>query len=369
MSGAGITRSRTIQLRNEYKKALEEDKTAGEIILNGLTRCATEECLQLTDLMYRKLPTELRNLVYRFLCIEDQAIPVGPYYHFRPYDPTRKGSSNNRLAIGLSSGRILDDHSERPDPAILMPDSHIFNMAYMGQKVAFETQKAYLANNTFSVCNVENGIYHFLNSIEYGVSVTSNTFSRERPRAFIVPYGYVRKLQIRVKYEHCKPFLPDYLPAASGGYRGMFADECYFLRHSKNALGVLQHLPQRAQPLELEFIIMTETDQLTEVDGRESKGDLSFINLLQALRNTFYALMYDRENTKIRIIHHDEHISPFPRDITLLWSLTKEQWEYVRNLVPFLTFARTRARRASRPPNRVDISSHQTNSATGKGGE
>jgi hypothetical protein len=63
------------------------------------------------------------------------------------------------------------------------------------------------------------------------------------------------------------------------------------------------------------------------VDGQDQRA---FINLLQALRNTFYTLIYDMGQSEIKIVHHDEAISAFPRDITALWSLTKRQWDQVR---------------------------------------
>ncbi|KAH6868603.1 hypothetical protein BKA58DRAFT_387229 [Alternaria rosae] len=48
---------------------------------------AMKDCLRLVNLMHQKLPVELRDLVYEFLCVEpDRPIPVGSYYHFRKYD-------------------------------------------------------------------------------------------------------------------------------------------------------------------------------------------------------------------------------------------------------------------------------------------
>jgi hypothetical protein len=280
--------------------------------------------------MCRKLPAELRDLVYRFLCIEDQLIAVGPCY------PVRNGSSSNELAIGLSRGRILIDHSERLDPAIVMPHSHIFSQAYMGQAVASETRMVYLANNTFSLCNVGNGVARFLAQHHPNVGFVDSNFHL----AQVTPFHYVRKLQIRIRYEVRHELLMSELMGDLPVYfREIFASECDFLRRSNTALHTLLVLPQGTQPLELEFIIMTSFDEVGLImDGGDMFGtSRKFINLLQSLRNTFYTLKYDRENTEIKIIHHDEVISPFPRDITLLWSLSKEQWEYVRNdLVPFL---------------------------------
>jgi hypothetical protein len=327
-------------LRNDYKKAFEEDKAARATILSGLTLCAAKECLQLTDLMYRKLPSELRDLVYRFLCIEDQVIAIGPNHL------TRGGSSNNELAIGLSHGRILIDHSERPDPAIVAPQSHIFNETYMGQAIAFEARMVYLANNTFSVCNVAHNLAEFLVQYQPNVGFV-DMFPPCSNNCFppVTPFGYVRKLQIRTRYDgDYGPHMSNFPGALPVYWRETFANECDCLRRSNAALGVLLMLPQGTQPLELELIILTSFSEYGSiVAGAEVPGhSREFINILQALRNTFYVLKHDRKNTEIKIIHHDEFVSPFPRDITLLWSLSKEQWEYVRfDLVPFLALLQT----------------------------
>jgi hypothetical protein len=328
--------------------------------------------------MYQKLPSELRDLVYQFLCIENQVIPVGPYHHYKPYDPTHSGLANDigMLATGLARGRVLEDHSERPNSTLLMPDSHIFNVAYMGPHITHEAVKAYLTINTFSICDVENGISEFLHRPMISVSNTGGyrMLDRRGPMTgidrwesyfqsrgpgpwnyeLVQPRDYVRKLQIRVKHEHNFKYLMTYREHTTNTFHlnEMFADECHFLRHSKTALGILQHLPQRTQPLELEFIIMTDGLRQETALGRVgAQGSRQFINLLQALRNTFYGLMYDSKNTKIKIIHHDDEISPFPRDITLLWSLTKEQWEHV-SIEPSCSYF-----------------SDQSNPSIGKGGE
>jgi hypothetical protein len=294
---------------------------------------AAKECLELTSLMYRKLPAELRDLVYRFVCIEDQPIPVGPYFHFRPYSHNDDGTSTDGLAYALSKDRVRIDHSERPDSVMLMPNSHVFSTSHMVEEVIVELQEMYFTTNTFSVCNVENGIACFL--------MERNTESKstmpDAPNVGICnsPLGkkhrvvkaidFVRKLQIRIKYEHFY----------SARALGLFSNECKLLRTSRENLSVLQNLPQQEHPLEIEFIVMTALKPQRNMSAWPATDMQDerrcFINLLQALRNTFYALIHDRGDSVITITHHDETVSPFPRNITALWSLTKEQWEYVRN--------------------------------------
>ncbi|KAI4666212.1 uncharacterized protein J4E88_010507 [Alternaria novae-zelandiae] len=75
------------------KKKLELEQTnkaarANDVVYQKYLRYyAMKDCLRLVNLMHQKLPVELRDLVYEFLCVEpDRPIPVGPYYHFRRYD-------------------------------------------------------------------------------------------------------------------------------------------------------------------------------------------------------------------------------------------------------------------------------------------
>jgi hypothetical protein len=324
-------RHRTLQLRREYEQALQDAEPVNAQFTGDLESYAKTQCLKITEMMCNKLPVELRDLIYRYICIEDQPIPVGPYFHFRPYN---RKVAPDRLASALSDGRVQIDHSERPDPTILMPDSHIFNIEYVGWTAMVEMKLAYLANNTFSICNIDQGIATFLdwNTSEEFVVTPRSTRSGPGPgfeTAMSVTNSkadeFVRRLQIRVKCEHYDNQHPRY---TSQNCCDFFDTECDHLRSSRISLEPLTYLDPRDRPLELEFIIMTalRSDPTATEDQQRY-----FINLLQALRNTFYTLIYDRGNTMIKIVHHDDNISAFPRDITALWSLTKEQWEHVRN--------------------------------------
>ncbi|KAF1912772.1 hypothetical protein BDU57DRAFT_521321, partial [Ampelomyces quisqualis] len=289
--------------------------------------------------MSQKLPKECIQHILRYLCIEERPIPVGPRFHFKQYGKITKTTFLPHLATALSHGRTQIDHSETSDSSLLMMDSHIFQREYMGEAGAADALRVYLTNNTFSICNVEDGIAHFFHQ---GPEVHRMTGFDRRPGKQIIEIPStltsVRKLQIRVKYEHAYDVWVQGVLLRQGGHLAAcekFANERNFLRTSNSALSVLLILPQkrvRKKALEIEFIIMTSLQSKgtppdfpgDAVDGYYQRA---FINLLQALRNTFYTLMYDMGQSKIRIVHHDEDISAFPRDITALWSLTKTQWE------------------------------------------
>lgn len=332
----------TVLLRKEYETAFRDDIKTSSHILDLLSRRAAADCRHLTELMYRKLPADLRQIVYRFLCIEDQPIPVGPYYHFRTFRVPLNSVSSDHLAAALSVGRDRVDHTARPDPDILMPDSHIFKPSYVSNDIACEIREAYFSNNTFSICNVDGGIFDFV----YGNITDTSTLSppdRDYPGARVPTFRvdmfdnlpafkFANKLQLRLKYEHeCATIIKD-VPISPLAHRETFANECSFLRSSKNSLSALHCIQAGHETLDIEIIIMTAL-------GYGEGAKRHFINILQSLRNTIYALKYDRLDSIVKVIHHDENVSPFPRDITALWSLTKEQWNQVSVPVPYLTIS------------------------------
>lgn len=75
------------RLQRELAEAEKERRRFHTDCEKTLIYYARTDCLQLATMMYDKFPQELREMVYEYLCVDpDRPIPVGPYYHFRPYD-------------------------------------------------------------------------------------------------------------------------------------------------------------------------------------------------------------------------------------------------------------------------------------------
>ncbi|KAF2127762.1 hypothetical protein P153DRAFT_368317 [Dothidotthia symphoricarpi CBS 119687] len=311
-------------------------------------RCAKADCLRFTQMMCRKLPKELRGLVYQYLCVQDQLIPAGPYHHFSVYKPL---SSTSSLAYGTGSsqldpqnptdvdsgseydeihpqnetillpdGRVKEDHSNKPASNLLMPYSHIFNPRYVGSKVALEAQEVYYSNNSFSVCNVDNGLEMFLYRDTARVfHICKHQSCSSRHHTGVRPIQFVQDLQIRLKYEHFFNEVTDMTATE------MTSREHRLLESLQRSIEVLpeqlKYTPVR--DLNIEFILMTELSH--PLHGYQTHH---LVNSLQAIRNTIYRLMHDHEKTKVTVVHHDELLSPFPRNITGLFSLTREQWDH-----------------------------------------
>ena len=282
--------------------------------------------------MYEKLPRELRDLVYSYLYIEDRRVPVGPYYHFRKYEPAgsdtaRKSNTefhprSGDLQTELSDGKTRTDHDVYPEDDLILPSNHIFNADYMGQKVVLELLKMYYSNNTFSVCNIEGGLDHLSTAVASNVDGTAFDF---------VPLDHIHDLQIRVKCEHFAAGV-SYDNRVDAGLRlKEFAEKMSFLQRTVESLQVFRSRVQAtSHPLNIEFVLMSDLisshcDSLAYVSPRH----IHMVNFLQAIRNTVYELMYNRGHTTVRVTGQDDGLWAFPRNYTGLFNMTKEKWDYV----------------------------------------
>lgn len=330
---------RVERLKQELREATQEEAAIKASYRQHLIHFARAECLQIAKMMHDKFPVELRDLVYQYLCIEDGPIPVGPYYHFRKYTPLgtpAEGRDGNidyedDFAI-LPDGRVKHDHSRRPPPNIMTPNSHFLSPRYVGPDIAFETQKVYYTSNGFSICNVERGIHRFLQSDgDYSTegAIHSNPTQVDNIKLGVgsVVANHVRRLQIRIKFEHFE------MPANATADE-LYAYERHFLQSAYTSVDGLRTLcgDGAQRELDIEFVVMTELGDLGQY-AREC--DRRYINFLQSFRNTVYMLMYDRDGATVRVLHHDETISPFPRNLTGIFALTQHQWKMVCSLAQY----------------------------------
>jgi hypothetical protein len=413
-------------LKRELEQATKDEAANRWEVRKYLIYYARRDCRQLVELMHKKLPAELREFVYEYLCVEPgRPIPVGPYYHFRKYDqPLRTppadpdydqrpglslntitwtsveerrhrrhlnsyaghiawaqttedvvmgeasdvGSTEvtqsrdmdgsnatispelverfNQFRVGsddpedinldengvmLPDGRVKEEHDDKPPSDMVLPSSHLLNPRYVGPVISQEMQKLYYTRNTFSLCTVDQGIRNFLGR-HSGYSM-QKWYDNHAPRIpddlklepLFYPSEHVRNLQIRVKLEQFHTNLPE-----SATDEELYAYEQHFLRFIRKNLEGLNLLTKRQSKLgvDIEFVLMTA---LPSIDPGENGfyAQWNFINFLQTIRNSVYTMMYDCVGATVKITHYDEGFSSFPRNITGLFALTKEQWEHV----------------------------------------
>lgn len=351
--GASRPQSRADQWKQQ-RSQLRRDAGHRKSIL----RLARAECLQLATAMQKRLPAELREVVYQFLCIEDRPIPVGPYYHFREYhgpirdsriSPSLVARTSRHSGVDIDSddeeigvedvvlempdGRMKRDHTIKPPSDMILPSSHIFNPRYMGPTISFEAQKLYYTSNTFSLCTVNQAIYHFLQlHTGYSMRRWKDGIPVSMPTDLVLvppflPRNHVQNLQIRIKAER----LNSTEPLNGTDDEGRWALEKDMLQSIGDNLSSLHasEVSNRSCKSNVELVLMTKMTSLAhDVDGELDTRH--FVNILEAIRSTVYTLVHDWNDCTVKITHVDDYLSPFPRDLTEIFSLPPTEWHHER---------------------------------------
>lgn len=404
---------RVERLRRDLAEAEKELRRFDTDYKKTLIYYARTDCLRLATMMYEKLPQELRELVYEYLCVDpDRPIPVGPYYHFRPYDrpyvyppPSHPDAPSDAptgwLAYGdeqigpetpiesvrephctstvwdqnvqvvpelvecisnvhigqdigdddlgnnckiLPDGRVKEEHTHQSPSDMVLPSSHFLDPRYVGPEVSYEMQKMYYARNTFSVCTVDKAIGNFLGRpTDYSIlkSVDGPPAGHSPGSVSLSPLyaaENIRKLQIRVKFEH---FHLD-KPERECSFDDYAYEQRFWLKTCNQLKGLTYYLDRRPKgAVEIEFVIMSQLPNIThgvpivEHQRACAERDRLYVNFLQCIRNTVYTTIYDHEDVSVKVTHYDPAVAAFPRDLTRLFALTKGQWEYVSTMRSF----------------------------------
>ncbi|KAF1361343.1 hypothetical protein EJ07DRAFT_154139 [Lizonia empirigonia] len=295
-------------------------------------------------MVYDKLPREIRDMVYGYLCLEDRRIPIGPYYHYRPYQPLKQDDdetaekpkiepysedwyvakllfSHKDFQTVQPDGRIRTDHRVYPQDNFVMPENHIFHPSYMGKEVVLEMLELYYKRNSFSVCNVEGGLGNLCTPVALG----SEDFGID-----FVPIDHISDLQIRVKCEHFTPINTRRFIVYHG--LNVFAEDEPLLRNTVESLAAFRSRVQisHVRSLNIEIVLMSDLRRDAEW-FRDVNMGYRITNMLQTVRNAVYELIHDCRHTTVRVTHQDETLTAFPKDYTGLFQLSKEQWEYEKS--------------------------------------
>ncbi|KAH6629601.1 hypothetical protein C7974DRAFT_394774 [Boeremia exigua] len=289
---------------------------------------ARAECLGISKMMHKKLPSELRDLIYSYLCLEDRQVPIGPYYHFRTYKPhannepaysdTQYFPRTGDLQTDLGDGQTRIDHDLHPQDGLLLPQNYIFDPSYMSEEVVLETLKTYYKNNSFSVCNIEGGLDDLCSAVRLGADGLATDF---------VPIDHIHDLQIRVKFEHFHEGAKVIGPHTNDRLK-QFTEEELLLRYTVESLQRFRSRMLSSTPhqLEIEVVLISNLSRDRVYSEEMLLG--SVVNYLQTVRNMVYELIHDRDHTTVRVTHVDDTLMSFPKNYTGLFKLTKEQWDY-----------------------------------------
>jgi hypothetical protein len=303
---------------------LQEDKCRLDLEFERqLEQHSQADCRQLASMMYTKLPLELRELIYQYLYYEDAPVPVGSY-HFTTYVPESLRSDNNdppahsEPFIVTPEGATRQDHSIERDESIVYPDSRLLDPAYLGHNVARDASIYYYRSNTFSICTLENALSDFLfRDPIHNFTRGQSTLESAKPLG-LLPIEHVCNLEIRVKYEHYYTYFTFYDNLHDGErllIQGIFEVLHDFSSRVNHTI---------ASHLHIEICMMTAF----EPTGIECQLDRMHTNLLEAIRVPLYELKHDL-GANIKVIHYDERCRPFPKNVTAIFQLPKDQWTEV----------------------------------------
>ncbi|KAE8845470.1 hypothetical protein PTNB85_01449 [Pyrenophora teres f. teres] len=242
-------------------------------------------------------------------------------------------SNHNEGKMILPDGRVKQVHTYHPPEDMVLPNSYLLNPRYVGPVISAEIQKVYYTQNTFSICSVRQAIRNFgtLHSGYFMQTWEEEGKPRKVPddlklQPLFYPVNHVRDLQIRVKCEQCRIQAPDMGAYDKNEYmRG-------FLRQMWSNISKLDLFLGRRLPfgMRIEMVLMTNLGDVDDVeDGRYAK--CAYVNFLQCIRNMIYKLMYDHDDVCVYVTHYDEYLQ-LSRDITRVFALTKEQWEYEKSV-------------------------------------
>ncbi|KAI2481479.1 hypothetical protein Ptr902_07274 [Pyrenophora tritici-repentis] len=241
-------------------------------------------------------------------------------------------TNQNGGQITLPDGRVKQVHTYHPPEDMVLPSSYLLNPRYFGPAMSAEIQKVYYTQNTFSICSIEQAIRNFgtLHSGYYMQTWEKDGRPREVPddlklQPLFYPVNHVRDLQIRVKCEQYQPNVYD--PCA-------YENLQLFLRQIWSNISKLDLFVGRGLPFgtRIEIVLMTQFGDLGDDDNR-MYAECAYVNFLQCIRNMVYKLMYDHDDVCVTVTHHDEHNLPLQLapDITGVFALTKERWEYEKS--------------------------------------
>lgn len=280
--------------------------------------------------MHIKLPKELRDMVYSYLCVEDRQVPIGPYYHFRQYEPAKsdKPSYTNTeyhprsgdLHTELADGQVRTDHDIYPPDDLILPNSHIFNTEYMGHDIALELLKTYYEGNSFSVCNIEGGLDDLCTAVISNPDGAALDF---------VPIDHIHDLQIRIKCEHFTEIISHSGVDVGVRLKELVEKELFLRRTVESLRSFRSKIQATTHELNIEVVLMLGSNKKGSLNSMSTFKGVRNMNFLQAVRNMVYELIHDRKHTTVRVTGQDDSLWAFPRNYTGLFRMTKENWDLV----------------------------------------
>ncbi|KAF2867332.1 hypothetical protein BDV95DRAFT_598028 [Massariosphaeria phaeospora] len=250
-----------------------------------LKRCGQIECLELTAMLHSRLPRELRDLCYSYLC--DEKIPISMEW-------------NVERSLGSIIERYFEPFSPEATPPVL-----VFNTKYMDPQVAHEAAEWFYSRNTLS----------FLNLATFNRVLGGDYRHALVPSKTLMPSHFIRSLHLL-------------LAADNDSHQRDFYRTCCGLEQGITSL-------RRSGQLNVHLEIFTPF--------HSSKNDISvdcaFYHVLEALRRLVYEEMY--AGSVIRVTHRTRgRQRSSKRRCVSNFELAKDSWKTESDSYRALRFGR-----------------------------
>ena len=283
------------------------DATSAHIIL--------KEAPALMEPFLTRLPRELRDLVYDYVCVHPDTIQVAL--------PGQPGSRTDPSVVG-SGGQLMDV-------------SYLSNL----EVVPTELSETYWSKNRFVI---RVGLCTGMRADSLGTFLLHGTVPSDKPfwRVFVRPWEKIRHLKIELACEHWESDtrygqdkMSDYYKPAYGlGDDSTFAQAAVSKQEAQ--VYPLTRLKGREE-LHIEIEIHTTFAK----DGADvQQSERHFVNIMESIRQTVCELM--DSGVRVTVIlsnldYNEVHRGPETWDITSRFVLDAEEWRSVRTSSTVIT--------------------------------
>jgi hypothetical protein len=266
---------------------------------------ATSELGSLTRTIERKLPRELRDIIYEHVCVHSEPVVI-------------------HKKIGDSLKR---------DTSVVYPDNDLLKPRYVGDFPALEMHENYWSLNIFDMNVGPSDEY-------YGLDNPIREAGHRIGESWISAYRRIR--HVRVHVDTCSALGPENY----NSLRGAFSQDtpltigqlCMVLIHRqlRSLLLLKQSRPKRRSDRHVEFIIHTSFVEDQRVDQSGVKDDEPrFTNTLEVLRRFIYGLKYSGITITVTLSNKDpeslSNASVATWEFTPYLCLSAEEWAMVRH--------------------------------------
>ena len=285
----------------------EMDGTSAHIIL--------KEAPALMEPFLTRLPREIRDLVYEYICVHPDTIQVAL--------PGQPGAGTDPSVVG-SGGQLMDA-------------SYLSNSGV----VPTELSETYWSKNRFVI---RVGLCTGMRTDSLGTFLLHGTVPSDKPfwRVFVRPWEKIRHLKIELACEHWESDtrygqdrMSDYYKPAYGlGDDSTFAQAAVSKQEAQ--VYPLTRLKGR-QELHIEIEIQTTFAK----DGPDvQESERHFVNIMESIRQTVCELM--DSGVRVTVISSNLDYNEVPRgperwDITSRFVLDAEEWRSVRTSSTVIT--------------------------------